>query len=304
MKGRCKLMAELGYVGLGVMGGGVAKRLLDAGHTVTGWNRTRDKAQWLIDAGMQWADSPREVAEGSDIVFTMVTNTAAVQAVTEGSDGILAGLTPGKVYVDMSTASPENSRALAERVHALGAHMLDAPVSGSVITLEQGKLTVMVGGDIAVFERALPVLEAIGPKVFHLGPNGAAVTMKIAMNLNLAVQMLAFSEGVLLAEKSGIPRERAVEVMLASVIASPMVAYRGPFVLEQPEEAWFDVNMMQKDMNLALELGRQLDVPLPTTAITNEMLTAARGLGFEKKDFAVLFDALAAMSGIGTGAPS
>jgi len=227
-----------------------------------------------------------------------------VQAVTEGPDGILAGLTPGKVYVDMSTASPENSRALAERVHALGAHMLDAPVSGSVITLEQGKLTVMVGGDIAVFERALPVLEAIGPKVFHLGPNGAAVTMKIAMNLNLAVQMLAFSEGVLLAEKSGIPRERAVEVMLASVIASPMVAYRGPFVLEQPEEAWFDVNMMQKDMNLALELGRQLDVPLPTTAITNEMLTAARGLGFEKKDFAVLFDALAAMSGIGTGAPS
>jgi 3-hydroxyisobutyrate dehydrogenase and related beta-hydroxyacid dehydrogenases len=297
-------MAELGYVGLGVMGGGVAKRLLDAGHTVTGWNRTRDKAQWLIDAGMQWADSPRDVAKGSEIVFTMVTNTAAVQAVTEGSDGILAGLAPGKVYVDMSTASPENSRALAERVHALGAHMLDAPVSGSVITLEQGKLTVMVGGDIAVFERALPVLEAIGPKVFHLGPNGAAVTMKIAMNLNLAVQMLAFSEGVLLAEKSGIPRERAVEVMLASVIASPMVAYRGPFVLEQPEEAWFDVNMMQKDMNLALELGRQLDVPLPTTAITNEMLTAARGLGFEKKDFAVLFDALAAMSGIGAGAPS
>ncbi|HJX48866.1 MAG TPA: NAD(P)-dependent oxidoreductase [Gaiellaceae bacterium] len=297
-------MAELGYVGLGVMGGGVAKRLLDAGHTVTGWNRTRDKAQWLIDAGMQWADTPRDVAQASDIVFTMVTNTAAVQAVTEGPDGILAGLTPGKVYVDMSTASPENSRALAERVHALGAHMLDAPVSGSVITLEQGKLTVMVGGDIAVFERALPVLEAIGPKVFHLGPNGAAVTMKIAMNLNLAVQMLAFSEGVLLAEKSGIPRERAVEVMLASVIASPMVAYRGPFVLEQPEEAWFDVNMMQKDMNLALELGRQLDVPLPTTAITNEMLTAARGLGFEKKDFAVLFDALAAMSGIGAGAPS
>lgn len=297
-------MAELGYVGLGVMGGGVAKRLLDAGHTVTGWNRTRDKAQWLIDAGMQWADSPREVAERSEIVFTMVTNTAAVQAVTEGPDGVLAGLAAGKIYIDMSTASPENSRALAERVSALGAHMLDAPVSGSVITLEQGKLTVMVGGDEAVFERARPVLEAIGPKVFHLGPHGAAVTMKIAMNLNLAVQMLAFSEGVLLAEKSGIPREKAVEVMLASVIASPMVVYRGPFVVEQPEEAWFDVNMMQKDMNLALELGRQLDVPLPTTAVTNEMLTAARGFGLAKKDFAVLFDALALMSGIGAVAPS
>jgi 3-hydroxyisobutyrate dehydrogenase-like beta-hydroxyacid dehydrogenase len=297
-------MAELGYVGLGVMGGGVAKRLLDAGHTVTGWNRTRDKAQWLVDAGMRWADSPREVAERSEIVFTMVTNTAAVQAVTDGPDGILAGLEPGKVYVDMSTASPENSRALAERVSELGAHMLDAPVSGSVITLEQGKLTVMVGGDEAVFERVRPVLEAIGPKVFHVGPNGSAVTMKIATNLSLAVQMLAFSEGVLLAEKSGIPREKAVEVMLASVIASPMVAYRGSFVLEQPEEAWFDINMMQKDMNLALELGRQLNVPLPTTAVTNEMLTTARALGLEKKDFAALFDALAAMSGIGAGAPS
>jgi len=297
-------MAELGYVGLGVMGGGVAKRLLDAGHNVTGWNRTRDKAQWLVDAGMHLADSPREVAERSDIVFTMVTNTAAVQAVTDGPDGILAGLGPGKVYVDMSTASPENSRSLAERVVGLGAQMLDAPVSGSVITLEQGKLTVMVGGDEAVFERVRPVLEAIGPKVFHVGPNGAAVTMKIATNLSLAVQMLAFSEGVLLAEKSGISREKAVEVMLASVIASPMVVYRGPFVLEQPEEAWFDVNMMQKDLNLALELGRQLDVPLPTTAVTNEMLTTARALGLEKKDFAALFDALAAMSGVGAVARS
>jgi 3-hydroxyisobutyrate dehydrogenase-like beta-hydroxyacid dehydrogenase len=293
-------MAEVGYVGLGVMGGGVAKRLLDAGHTVTGWNRTQEKAQWLLDAGMRWGATPREVAESSEIVFTMVTNTAAVRAVTEGEDGILAGLAPGKVYVDMSTASPDNTRAVAARVAELGAHMLDAPVSGSVITLEQGKLSVMVGGDDEVFERVRPVLEAIGPKVFHVGPNGAAVTIKIATNLSLAVQMLAFSEGVLLAEKSGIARETAVEVMLASVIASPMVAYRGPFVLGQPEEAWFDVNMMQKDMNLALELGRALDVPLPTTAVTNEFLTAARGMGLEKKDFAILFDVLAALSGVGT----
>ena len=291
-------MAELGFVGLGVMGGGIAKRLLDSGHTVTGYNRTKEKAEWLLDAGMSWGDSPRQVAERSEVVFTMVTNTAAVRAVTEGPDGILAGLAPAKVYVDMSTASPANTRALAERVGELGADMLDAPVSGSVITLEQGKLSIMVGGDAEVFQRVRPILEAIGPKVFHVGPSGSAVTMKIATNLSLAVQMLAFSEGVLLAEKSGISREVAVEVLLASVIASPMVAYRGPFVLEQPDEAWFDVNMMQKDMNLALELGRELDVPLPTTAVTNEFLTAARGLGLEERDFAVLFDVLAAMSGV------
>jgi len=297
-------VAELGFVGLGVMGGGVAKRLLDAGHSVTVWNRTREKAQSLLDAGAEWGESPREVAERSEIIFTMVTNTAAVQAVTEGPDGILAGLAPGKVYVDMSTASPANTRALAARVAEMGAHMLDAPVSGSVITLEQGKLSVMIGGDEEVFARVKPVLEAIGPKVFHIGPSGSAVTMKIAINLQLQVQMVAFSEGVLLAERSGIPRETAVEVMLASVIASPMVAYRGPFVLEQPEEAWFDCNMMQKDMNLALELGREVDVPLPTTAITNELLTAARGMGLDHKDFAVVFDVLASLSGIETGVRS
>ena len=228
----------------------------------------------------------------------MVTNTAAVQAVTEGSDGILAGLAPGKVYVDMSTASPVNTRALAETVAATGAQMLDAPVSGSVSTLEEGKLSIMVGGDAETFERVEPVLEAIGPRVFYLGPSGAAVTMKIAINISLAVQMLAFSEGLLLAEKTGIARERAVEVMLASVIASPMIAYRAPFVLEQPDEAWFDCRMMQKDMNLALELGRQLDVPLPTTALTNELLTAARGMGLAEKDFAVVFEVLAALAGV------
>ncbi len=297
-------MAEVGYVGLGVMGSGIAKRLLDAGHAVTGWNRTRDKAQPLLDSGMRWGDTPREVAERSEIVFTMVTNTAAVLAVTEGPDGILAGLAPGKVYVDQSTASPDNTRALAARVAEAGADMLDAPVSGSVITLEQGKLSVMVGGDESVFARVLPVLEAIGPKVFHVGPNGAAVTIKIASNLQLAVQMLAFSEGVLLAEKSGIPRAKAVEVLLGTVIASPMVTYRGPFVLGQPDEAWFNVNMMQKDMILALELGRQLDVPLPTTATTNELLTAARGMGLEEKDFSILFEVLAAMSGVAVGAAS
>jgi 3-hydroxyisobutyrate dehydrogenase-like beta-hydroxyacid dehydrogenase len=251
---------------------------------------------------MRWGESPRDVAARSDVVFTMVTNTAAVQAVTEGADGILAGLRPGSVYVDMSTASPGNTRFVAARVEEVGAHMLDAPVSGSVTTLEEGRLSVMVGGDPEVFERVRPILQAIGPKVFHVGPNGAAVTMKIATNLSLAVQMLAFSEGVLLAEKSGIARETAVEVLLASVIASPMVVYRGPFVLEQPDEAWFDVNMMQKDMNLALELGRELDVPLPTTAVTNELLTAARAMGLEEQDFAVLFDVLAQMAGIAQGA--
>jgi 3-hydroxyisobutyrate dehydrogenase-like beta-hydroxyacid dehydrogenase len=228
----------------------------------------------------------------------MVTNTTALAAVTEGPDGILAGLGPGKVYIDMSTVSPSASRELSERVRERGAVMLDAPVSGSVITLEQGKLSVIVGGDTAAFERVEPILREIGPTVTHVGGNGQAVLMKIATNLSLAVQMLAFSEGVLLAEKGGISRENAVRVMTGSAIASPMVQYRGPFVLGMPDEAWFDCNMMQKDMVLALDLGRELDVPLPTTATTNEFLTAARGLGLDHHDFAVVFDVLAQLSGL------
>ena len=280
------------------MGGGIARRLLDAGHRLVGWNRTKEKATPLLEAGMDWCDTPREAAEHSDVVFSMVTNVTALHAIADGPDGLLAGLGPGKVYVDMSTVSPSASRALAARVRETGAAMLDAPVSGSVATLEQGKLSVMVGGDTTTFEQVEPILRDIGPVVTHVGENGQAVLMKIAHNLSLAVQMLAFSEGVLLAEKGGIDRATAVEVLTSSAIASPMVKYRGPFVLEQPDEAWFDVNMMQKDMLYALEAGRELDVPLPTTAVVNEYLTAARALGMEKRDFAALFDVLAQMAGI------
>jgi 3-hydroxyisobutyrate dehydrogenase len=291
-------MANLGFVGLGVMGGQMVNRLLSKGHTVTGYNRTRSKAQWLIDQGMKWADSPRAVSSAADVTFAMVTNSAAITSITEGPDGLLAGFSAGKIFVDISTVSPSVSRALAAKVREKGADMVDSPVSGSVITLQQGKLSVMVGGRRETFERVQPLLLDIGPKVTYVGDNGLALAMKIAINLSLAVQMMAFSEGVLLAEKSGIARETAVDVLTHSAVASPMIQYRGPFVLQQPEEAWFDVNMMQKDMLLALELGRQLDVPLPTTAVSNEFLTAARGMGMAKLDFAVMFDVLARMSGI------
>jgi len=293
-------MAELGFIGLGVMGSQMVDRLLSKGHTVTGYNRTREKAQWLVKKGMKWADSPRAVASASDYTFAMVTNSAAIQAITEGPAGLLAGLGTGKIFIDMSTVSPAVSRALASKVRTLGADMVDAPVSGSVITLQQGKLSVMVGGRQETFDKIKPLLLDIGPKVSHVGDNGLALSMKIAINLSLAVQMLAFSEGVLLAEKSGISREIAVDVLTHSAVASPMIQYRGPFVLQQPEEAWFDVDMMQKDMVLAMDLGRQLGVPLPTTAVSNEFLTAARGMGWTKYDFACMFDVLAAMSGVTT----
>jgi len=283
------------------MGSRMARRLVAAGHTLTGYNRTKEKAQPLVEAGMKWADSPRAVTESSDVVFSMIANNQALRAVTEGNDGIVAGLSSGKIYVEMSTVSPAAVRELARQVESKAAEMLDAPVSGSSITLDEGKLSFMVGGKKPVFDEVLPYLQAIGPKATYVGGHGLAAAMKIATNLSLAVQMLAFSEGLLLAEKSGITRETAVEVLLNSVMASPMVKYRGPFVLKMPDEAIFDVNMMQKDLLLALEMGRQLDVPLPTTAITNEMLTTSRAMGFAKKDFAILFEALARMAGMTNG---
>jgi 3-hydroxyisobutyrate dehydrogenase-like beta-hydroxyacid dehydrogenase len=291
-------MANLGFVGLGVMGSEMVLRLMEKGHTVIGHNRTRAKAERLIKKGMKWADSPRAVASEADITFSMVTNSAALAAILDGPDGLVAGLSAGKILVDISTVAPAYSREVAAKVRAKGADMLDSPVSGSVITLQQGKLSVMVGGRAETFERVKPILLDIGPKVTYVGDNGLALTLKIASNLSLAVQMLAFSEGVLLAEKSGIKREVAVDVLAHSAIGSPMIQYRGPFVLKLPDEAWFNVNMMQKDMLLALDLGRQLNIPMPTTAVANEFLTAARGMGLVEEDFAVVFHVLAQMSGV------
>jgi 3-hydroxyisobutyrate dehydrogenase-like beta-hydroxyacid dehydrogenase len=276
----------------------MVKRLLNAGHTVTGYNRTRSRAEWLMDLGMQWGESPRAVAEAADVTITMLANTEALQAVTGGPDGILAGLRPGSIYIDMSTVSPAASQELATRVADQGARMLDAPVSGSVVTLEAGQLSIMVGGERETFERAKPVLQDIGPTVNYVGKNGLAVMMKVATNLSLPVQILSFCESILLAEKSGIPRETAVEVLLNSVVASPALKYRVPLILNPPEQPLFDVNMIQKDLLLALEMGRELQVPLPTTALTNEWLTAARGMGLADQDFAVLFKALGHLAGV------
>lgn len=290
--------AVLGFVGLGEMGSRMVRRLLDAGHRVIGYNRTRGKAQWLIEHGMRFAESPRAAAREADVLFSMVSDTGALEAVAHGPDGVLAGLRAGATWVEMSTVSPSVARALAPEVEKRKATIIDAPVSGSQITLDAGQLAFIVGGDPAALERVRPYLTAIGPTITHVGPLGAAVTMKIAVNLGLAVQMLAFSEAVLLAEKSGIAREAAVEALLKSVIASPMVKYRGPFVLgRMPREAWFPVPMIQKDLQLALDQAHAVGVPLPTTALVQQWLTMARGLGLAALDFGALFDVLAALSG-------
>jgi 3-hydroxyisobutyrate dehydrogenase-like beta-hydroxyacid dehydrogenase len=293
------LPSSVGFVGLGSMGGRAVERLLSAGHAVTGWNRSPGRAEALAAKGMRVAATPRELAQDVDVVLSMVTDTNAVEQVASGADGILAGLGPGKVYADMSTIAADASRGLAERVAETGAAMLDAPVSGSLTTLEAGELAIMVGGDAEAFERIEPVLKAIGPKVTRVGENGQALQMKLAINLALVVQVIGFCEGVALAERAGVSRESAVEAMLNSVVSSPVLNYRGPFVLEgrMPEEAFADVDLQQKDLLLALELGRKLGVPLPTAAASNELLNACRGLGIGHRDFVVVYEVYRRLAG-------
>ena len=288
----------LGFVGLGVMGGRIAARLMSKGHPVVGFARNPSKVEWLVARGLRPADSPRAVAEAADLTFIMVPDSAALEDAAAGPNGLLAGLGPGKVLIEMSTVSPAVSQAVAAQAREKGAEMVDAPVSGSVSAVEEGKLAVMVGGDRRTFDRIRSLLQELGPTVSYVGGNGMALAVKIAINLSVAVQVLAFSEGVLLAEKSGIDRATAVELMTNSVIASPLVKYKAPFVVALPDQAWFTVAMMQKDVELALDAGRRLGVPLPTASATNEILTAARAAGFGERDFAAMFHLLARQSGV------
>ena len=281
---------DLGWIGLGDMGSVIVPRLLEAGHTVTGWNRTRSKADTLIAAGMAWADSPREVAEASDFVFSMVTNAAAVRSVALGEDGVIAGLRPSGVYLDMSTIDPLVSREVSAEFASRGLTMLDAPLSGSPVTVRQGTASTMVGGDRDAFDRVSQVLGDIGSKVSYIGGSGTAVQMKVAINLTLIVEMVVFCESVALAEKGGVDRAVAVDAMLKSVVASPVMGYRGPFILDMPDTPLADVTLQQKDMVLALEVARRQGSPAPLGAVANELLNACRGLGIDHRDFVTVFD--------------
>ncbi len=289
---------KLGWIGLGDMGQVIIPRLLEAGHEVTGWNRTASKAEALIEQGMAWADSPREVAERSEFVFSMVTNAEAVEATALGDDGVIAGLSEDGVYLDMSTIDPLVSRNVSATFAERGLSMLDAPLSGSPVTVAQGTASTMVGGDRSAYEKVEAVLHDIGSKVSYIGPAGTAVQMKVAINLTLIVEMVVFCESVALAEKGGVDRKVAVDAMLKSVVASPVMGYRGPFILEMPDKPLADVTLQQKDMILALEVARRQGSPAPLGAVANELLNACRGLGIDHRDFVTVFDVYHLLAGM------
>ena len=286
-----KTTKRLGFVGLGNMGGNMAARFLTAGYTVFGEERSHAHAQWLVDGGLLWRDTPREVAEATDIVFTSLPDDDVLETVASGPGGILAGVAEGQIWVDMSTVSPRASRNIAERVRDRGAAMLDAPVSGSVPQVQTGTLTIMVGGDERAYARAEPILRELGTPT-HVGQNGQGLVLKLAINISLAVQMLAFAEGLLLAERSGIDSRLAIDVMTQSPIGSPMLKARAGLLVDLPDDAWFNIGLMHKDIALALDAARQLPIPIPSAAAADQVLTVARALGYERRDLAALFEVL------------
>jgi 3-hydroxyisobutyrate dehydrogenase-like beta-hydroxyacid dehydrogenase len=290
---------NIGFVGLGAMGQVIVPRLLAAGYNVTGWNRSSERARPLLDKGMRWADSPRDVAAASEIIFSIVTDGAAVKKVALAADGVIAGIKPGSVYIDMGTIAPDVTREVSAEFEKKGIMMLDAPLSGSPVTVEQGNASLMIGGDRATFERLEPLLKTIGPKVTYIGASGQAVVMKLAVNLLLMVEVVAFGEAVALAEKGGVAREVALDAVLKSVTAAPVHGYRGPFILEgkMPKVPLADVTLQQKDMLLVLELARKLGSPVPLAAATNEMMNDCRGMGLDHNDFVVTHEVYRRLGG-------
>ena len=290
-------MQTIGFIGLGNMGGNMAARYLAAGYTVYGEDRDRASAQGLVDEGLQWAATPRAVAAAADIVLTSLPNEEIVASVASGPDGIIAGLNEGKIWADLSTISPRASRELAEHVrqHGRGAQMLDTPVSGSVPQVKTGTLTIMVGGDPDAYARIEPVLRILGTPEY-VGENGQGLVLKLAINISLAAQTLAFSEGLLLAEREGIDPHLAAKIMAESQIGSPMLKLRVPLILDPPDEAWFDIGLMHKDIRLARQAGAEVGTPLPSAAVADEILGKAEDLGYTHRDIASLHEALGRVS--------
>jgi 3-hydroxyisobutyrate dehydrogenase-like beta-hydroxyacid dehydrogenase len=288
-------METVGFIGLGNMGSKMVERLLKAGYTVIGYNRTKEKALSLIKLGMQWAESPGEVIKACNITLMSLTDDKAISAIIEGENGILSALTRGKLLVDLSTVSPNFSCGIAKQLGENQAHLLDAPISGNPVMVDKGIATIMVGGEHTEFTRVKPILEAIASKVFYVGKNGQALTLKLAININLAVQFYAFSEGMLLIQKAGIDMNKAIEIIQQSAIASPGIQQRAPLILAKPEHSLFSIRLMQKDLLLALEQGHKLGVPLINAAIANEALTTACSQNFGDEDLSILFASLKQM---------
>ncbi len=291
-------MARIGWIGLGNMGIPMSQNLIKAGQEVTVWNRTKSKAKPVLDAGAEWADSPKEIAEKCDYIFTMVSDGHVLQAVNFGDNGVIAGLSAGKIVIDMSTVSPAESAKVNEAIEAKGCKLLRAPVTGSTVLAQNATLGVLASGDKEAYEKVLPCFEAMGKNQFYLGLGEESRTMKLALNMMIGTSMQMLAETMVLAEKAGLDWGKALEVIGGSAVASPLVGYKVGPVSKRDYSPAFSVKLMEKDFDLALTAAQQFGVSLPITAMTRQFLASAEARGKGDKDFSVLVELAEELSGI------
>jgi len=291
-------MQRIGFIGLGLMGQPMSRRLLEAGYPLTVWNRTTDKAKSLLAAGATLGSSPRNVAQASDVVITMVTDSAASEEVICGADGALQGAKAGLILIDMSSIAPEMSRSLAERARVKGVSMLDAPVTGNPKVAADGKLGIMVGGPSETFNSCLPLLEKMAAKVVYVGLNGMGTTLKLINNLIMGVAIEAVAEALVLAVKAGIDPQKVIEITSVGGARTGAMETRGPRMIRREFSPHFSVNNMYKDLSTAIKLAEECGASLPATSISREILRAAKSQGKGDLDSCVVLTVLEAMANI------
>jgi len=289
-------MQRIGFIGLGLMGQPMARRLLEAGYPLTVWNRTAEKAMDLLAAGASWSTSPKAVAQASDVVITMVTDSAASEEVSCGAGGVLEGAHPGLILIDMSSIAPEMSRSIAERAKSSGVPMLDAPVTGNPKVASDGKLGIMVGGPKETFDACLPIFEKLGVKVVYVGGNGMGTTLKLVNNLIMGVAIEAVAEALVLATKAGIDPRKVIEITSVGGARTGAMETRGPRMIKREFSPHFSANNMHKDLSMALKLAEECGVSLPATSISREILRAAKSQGKGELDSCVVLTVLEAMA--------
>lgn len=285
-------MAKIGWIGLGNMGNPMSQNLLKAGHEVTVWNRTKSKADEVLAAGAKWANSPKEIAEACDFIFTMVSDGPTLQSVTLSDNGVVAGLSPHKIVIDMSTVSPAESAKVNDAIEAKDCKFIRGPVTGSTVLARNATLGILASGDKATYDKVLPLFEVMGKNQFYVGADEEARVLKLALNIMIGTSMQMMAEAVVLAEKAGLDVTQVCDVMAGSAVGSPLVGYKAALISKGEYNPAFSVRLMMKDFDLAFDAAKQYGVAMPVTAVTRQYLQAAASTGRAEKDFSVLTEVL------------
>ncbi len=283
---------KIGFIGLGLMGIRMANNLLDKKYDLIVYNRTKEKAESLVKKGAKLAETPAEVGQDADIVVTMLANPEAVSKIAFGENGFLYQLEQKSIWIDCSTVNPSTTLESAEKANGMNIRFIDAPVAGTILPAEKGELTFFVGGDKKDVEEAQPVLEAMGKKIFHLGPNGKGTSMKMVINLVLGQAMLAFSEAMVLGESLGFSKEILFESLVGGPVTAPFIAGKKEKILKNKFEPEFPLQLMYKDFYLAAQTAYENDVALPSTNMAKEIYALAKKHGFGEKDFSSIYQFL------------